>query len=87
MIHHPQCLPLGLEPGDHLLGVHAQLDNLQSHAAPHRLRLLGDIDHAATAFAHPLQQFVAPQRLPHGFVGRVGEIEFDRGTGGFYLCR
>ena len=37
MIHHRQRLPLRLEPGDDLLGVHAQLDDLQRHAAAHRL--------------------------------------------------
>ena len=77
MIHHRQRLPLGLEPGDDLLGVHAQLDDLERHAPPHRLGLLGDIDHAAPAFADALQQLVAPERLAHGFVGRIGEIELD----------
>ena len=73
MVHHRQRLALGLEAGDDLLGVHAQLDDLQRHAAPHRLGLLGDIDHAAAAFADSLQQLVAPERLAHGFVGRIGE--------------
>jgi hypothetical protein len=56
MIHHRQRLPLRLEPRDHRLGVHAQLDDLQRDAAAHGFGLLGDIDHAATAFAHFLQQ-------------------------------
>ena len=34
-----------------LLGVHARLDDLERHAPPHRLGLLGDIHHTATAFA------------------------------------
>ena len=51
MVHHRQRLPLGLEPGDDLLGVHAQLDDLERDAPPHRLGLLGHIDHAAAAFA------------------------------------
>ena len=42
-----------------LLGVHAQLDDLERHPAAHRLLLLGHIDHAATAFADLLQQLVA----------------------------
>ncbi len=70
MIHHRQRLPLGLEPGDDLLGVHAQLDDLERHAAAHRFGLLGHIDHAAAAFAHALQQFVAPNRLAHRFILR-----------------
>ena len=84
MIHHRQRLPFRLEPRDHLLGVHPQLDHLQRHPPPHRLGLLRDIHHAATAFAHPLQQFVAAERLAHGFVRRVGQFELDRRLDG---CR
>ena len=68
MIHHGQRLPLGLEAGDDLLGVHAQLDDLERDAAAHRLGLLGDIDHAAAAFADLLQQLVAANGLADGFV-------------------
>jgi hypothetical protein len=46
MIHHRQRLPLGLEADDNLLGVLAQLDNLQRHFAPHRLLLLRQPDGA-----------------------------------------
>ncbi len=60
MIHLRHRLALRLEPGHHLLGVHPQLDHLQRDAASHRLRLLSDIIHTATAFAHSLQQLVAP---------------------------
>ena len=63
MIHHRQRLPLRLEPGDDLLGVHPQLDDLERHPPPHRLGLLGHIDHAAAAFTDALQQFVAAERL------------------------
>jgi hypothetical protein len=34
-----------------ILGVHAQLDDLERDAAAHRFLLLGHIDHAAAAFA------------------------------------
>ncbi len=78
-------LPLRLESRHHLLGVHAQLDHFERHAPPHRLGLLRDIDDAAAAFADPLQQLVTPQRLAHGFVGRISEIELDRGTRGVGL--
>ena len=74
MIHHRQRLPLRLEAGDDLLGVHAQLDNLQRHAPSHRFSLLRDIHHAAPAFADPLQKFVTPERLAHGFVFRRAEL-------------
>ena len=47
--------------------------------------LFGDIDHAATAFAEALHQFVAAERLAHGFVRRVGHIELDGGLDGGML--
>ena len=49
------------------------------------LLLLGDIDHAAAAFADLLQQLVAPERLADGFVGSIGEIGLDRGAARFGL--
>jgi hypothetical protein len=51
MIHHRQRLPLRLEAGDDLLGVHAQLDDLERHAAADGFGLLRHVDHAAAAFA------------------------------------
>ena len=74
-------MPLGLEPGDHLLGVHPELDHLEGHFAADRLLLFGDIDHAAAALPNFLEQLVASERLAHGFVGRIGEIELDRQAG------
>ena len=68
MIHHRQRLPLGLEPGDDLPGVHAQLDDLERDAAPHRLALLGHPDDAEAAFADLLQQLVAADHLCRGFL-------------------
>ncbi len=59
MVHHRQRLPLRLEPGDHLLGVHSRLDDLQGHLAPDRLLLLGHEDDAEAAFADLLQELVA----------------------------
>jgi hypothetical protein len=35
--------------------------------------------------ADTFQQLVAPERLAHSFVGRIGEVEFDRGASGFGL--
>jgi hypothetical protein len=34
MVHHRQGLPFGLEPGNHLPGVHPQFDDLQGHLPP-----------------------------------------------------
>ena len=58
VVHQRQRLPLGLEAGDHLLGVHAQLDDLQRHLAADRLLLLGHVDVAQAAFADLLQELV-----------------------------
>ena len=77
MVHHRQGLPLGLEPGDHLLGVHARLDDLERHAAADRLGLLGDIDDAHAPFADLLQQLVAADRTAHA----LAEL-FDGGLRG-----
>ena len=59
MVHQRQRLPLGLEAGDHLLRVHAELDDLERDAAPDRLALLGHPDRAEAAFADLLEQLVA----------------------------
>ena len=58
MVHHRQRLPLGLEAGDHLLAVHARLDDLERDAAADRLLLLGHVDHAHAPFADLLQELV-----------------------------
>jgi hypothetical protein len=34
----------------------------------HRVSLLGHLNHAAPAFADAFEQFVAPERLAHGFL-------------------
>ena len=82
MVHQRQRLTLGLEPGDDRLGVHAQLDDFERHAAAHRLGLLGHIDHPAAAFADFLQHFVTANDLAHGFVRDVGQVKFHGCLGG-----
>ena len=73
MVHHGQRLPLGLEAGHNLPCVHSQLDDLQRHAAPDRLLLLGHIDNPAAAFADLLQEPVAADPIPHcGTSGKNG---------------
>ena len=56
MVHHRQCLPLGLEPGNHLPGIHSRLDDLQRYLARNRLGLLGHVDDAHTPFADLLKE-------------------------------
>jgi hypothetical protein len=60
MIHQRERLPFGLETRDHLSGVHAELDDLESDTALHRLALFGHIDRAETALADLLKEFVPP---------------------------
>ena len=87
MIHHRQRLALRLEARDDLLGVHAKLDDFERDTPPHRLALLGDIHHAATAFADFFHQLVAAERLAHGFVEPIiDDIAFDHRSFGFDLC-
>ena len=68
MVHQGQRLPLGLEAGDDLFGVHAQLDDLERDTAADRLLLLGHVHDAATAFADFLQQLV-PAKAVTGLLG------------------
>ena len=58
MLHHRQRLPLGLEAGDHLLRIHAGLDDLESDLPAHGLRLLGQVDDAHAPLADHLQELV-----------------------------
>ena len=68
MIHQGHRLTLGFEPGDDLLGVHAQLDDLERDPAMDGFRLLGHINHSTPAFADLLEQFVAADSVT-GFLG------------------
>ena len=74
VVHQRQGLPLGLEAGDHLAGVHARLDDLQGHLAADRLLLLGHVDHAHAPFADLLQQLVAADDRAGAF-GEGGMVE------------
>ncbi len=73
MVHQRQGLPLGLEPGNHRPGVHAQLDDFQRHTAAHRFLLLGHINHAAAAFADFLEQLVASDERARTFGDCTGD--------------
>ena len=58
VVHHRQGLPLGLEPGDDLLGIHAGLDDLERHPPANRAFLLGHVDGAHAPLAELLEQLV-----------------------------
>jgi hypothetical protein len=59
VVHQRQRLPLGFKAGDHVLGVHAELDDFERDPAANRLLLFGHVNHTAAPFANLLQQFVA----------------------------
>ena len=54
MVHQRQRLALGFKPGQHGLGSHAGLDQLEGDHSPHRLALLGHPDRAHAPFADHL---------------------------------
>ena len=62
VIHQGQRLPLGLEPGDDLPGIHPRLDDLQGNPAADRLALFGDINNPHAAFADLLPKLVGADR-------------------------
>ena len=78
-----QRLALGFKAGDDLLGVHAQLDDLERHAAAHRFLLLGHVNHAAAAFADFLEQFVAADAIAGFFGGQRNYFGAGGAFGGF----
>ena len=58
MIHHRQCLPFGLETGQHGLRVHPGLDHLDRDRPLHGFSLLGHEDAAHPTLADLLDQLV-----------------------------
>ena len=72
VVHHRQGLPLGLEAGDHLGGVHPRLDDLDGDLAADGLGLLGHVDDAHAPLADRLEQLVGPDARPRPFEDRPG---------------
>ncbi|MFO1486586.1 MAG: hypothetical protein U1F71_24705 [Verrucomicrobiaceae bacterium] len=70
MIHQGERLSLRFEAGDDLVRIHAQLDDLQCHAAAHRLTLFRLPHHAESSFAQALQQAVTANGFSLGFLMR-----------------
>ena len=79
MIHHRQRLPLGFKARDDLLGVHAQLDDLERDAAADRFLLFGHVNDAAAAFADLFPKFVTCEG-PRLLAPR-GRAQPDRSSG------
>ncbi len=88
VVHHRQCLPLLLETGHNLTGVHAQLDDLERDAACDGLLLLGHEDRAEAALADELQQLVRPDPRARGFMERCIDRHGSRlDVRGHIACR
>src|ERR1035441_7785851 len=82
MIHQRQGLAFGLETRDHLLGIHAQFDDLERHAPTHRFRLLRHIDDPTAAFANLLKELVAANSVARFFGGHLaGRNDPNCGSG------
>jgi len=77
MVHQRQRLALRLEARDHLLGVHAQLDDLERHLAPDRLELLGHPDRAHAALADLLQELEVADHVTRLLAGPLGRGRRD----------
>ena len=67
----------GREPGDHLPGIHARLDDLQGDLAPDWLFLDGHVDDAHAAFTDFLDQLIRAD-LGAGAFGDGGEVNSGR---------
>ena len=63
MIHERECLALGVEPGNHIPGVHPELDDLQCHQTLYRFLLGCQVHGPAAALPELLQQFIAAHVL------------------------
>ena len=61
VVHERQRLSLRLESRDHLAGVHACLDDLESDHATNRVGLLRLVNDAESALAQFLEDLVAPR--------------------------
>ncbi len=62
VVHQGQGLPLGLEAGDDLAGVHTGLDQFEGNQAFDRLGLLGHPDAAHAALADRLNELIRADR-------------------------
>jgi hypothetical protein len=77
MVHQRQRLSFGFEAGDDLLGVHAGLEDFDSHLAANRLRLFGHEDDAEAAFADLLHELVGADDRAGAFGGRQIDVGRD----------
>ncbi len=77
MVHHRQSLPLGLEAGNNLPGVHTWLDDFQGNGALNRLSLRGHEHNAHAALADLLQQLVRPNNRPRLLADRRRDRDFQ----------
>ena len=74
VVHHRQRLTLGLEAGDDLPGIHAELDDLQRDAALHGLALLSHPHAAEAPLTNLLEQLVVPDHLTLLLAGQRGAL-------------
>ena len=63
MLENCERLPFGFEARDHLLAVHAGLENLERDAAFDRLTLFGEIDDGHAALAEDAEDAIGADTL------------------------
>lgn len=82
MVHEGEGQAFGLEAGDDLLGVHAELQDLERNAPLDGLFLLGEVDDAEAALADALQEVelaeaIAGVLAEHEAQGADAAVELD----------
>ena len=71
VIHQRQSLALGLEASDHLLAVHARLDDFEGYLAPDWVLLLGHEHQSRAALADLLHELVRAEDRAGSFGNRL----------------
>ena len=72
VIHHRERLPLALEAGEHLVGIHPEPDHLERDRPPERLELLGLVHGPHAALAEDAGDAVGADAVGEGSARRRG---------------
>src|SRR5688572_3669330 len=70
MFHQGQRLSLRLEARDDRTSIHAELDDFQRHAPPHRLLLFRQVNDAESALADSFEELVTTDASSGTFAGQ-----------------
>src|SRR5262245_1164854 len=81
MVHDRQRLSFSFEASDNLSRIHARLENLQRDFAPHRLSLVGQVNHAKSTFANLFQKLVWSDDGAWDLASQLIDRRHDLGSG------